>query len=61
LNRSPGFAKRDTADPQWIAAGIRTALEVVREAALDVRIVSFGTSSHELIDIVTEWKAARQA
>jgi hypothetical protein len=38
-------------DAQWIAAAIRKALAACRDAALDVRIVSYAAPEHDMLQI----------
>jgi len=46
-------------DARWIAAAVRGALAVCRDAALDVRIVSRAGPTRDLLDIVDEFAAGR--
>lgn len=44
---------------QWIAAAVRGALAVCRDAALDVRIVSRAGPARDMLDLVDEFAAGR--
>ncbi len=40
----------------WIYAAIRRALELMRPFGLDVRLVSYGTPSKEILAVVEEFR-----
>jgi hypothetical protein len=48
-------------DAQWIAAAVRGALAVCRDAALDVRIVSHAGPAPDMLDLVNEFAAGERA
>ena len=47
-------------DATWISAAMRRSLIMCRDAALDVRIVSYADATPDMLDLAAEFKSARR-
>ena len=48
-------------DDAWVQGALRRALGIVKDMGLDVRVVSYGTPSAELVRLASEYLSIRLA